>query len=283
MIISALASNILALNQDRYLTGFGKTLGHDFFLLVLFDLSLKEYYVKLEPCTRCANTCVNKSSLRSTNNLECWKCWMMADSLEFWTCLDHPTDFALFVLELPRNQSPSAAKNFTELSSSNFLYKFVSYCSKYFIIFWGCIDRRVMPIATMTARRCMLFPASLCNSSSKNGRNITRWEGMVFKTCTGFLSTFCKLESLSPKPRQSHCISGIPIMIIASAPQGAVIDIMMIGYDILDMFEKNLVLNIVGKSSDFSSPVRNLCWVGRPSRNFPEGLNSKVSMEFWPL
>jgi len=69
-------------------------------------------------------------------------------------------------------------------------------------------------------------------------------------------------------------------MIIASAPQGAVIDIMMIGYDILDMFEKNLVLNIVGKSSDFSSPVRNLCWVGRPSRNFPEGLNSKVSMEF---
>lgn len=30
MIIS-LASNILALNQDRYLTGFGKTLGHDLF------------------------------------------------------------------------------------------------------------------------------------------------------------------------------------------------------------------------------------------------------------
>lgn len=234
--------------------------------------------------TMCQHMCQQvQFEINKQLGFECWKCWMMADSLEFWTCLDPPTDFALFVLELPRNQSPSAARNFTELSSSNFLYKFVSYCSKYFIIFWGCIDRRVMPIATMTARRCMLFPASLCNSSSKNGRNITRWEGMVFKTCTGFLSTFCKLESLSPKPRQSHCISGIPIMIIASAPQGAVIDIMMIGYDILDMFEKNLVLNIVGKSSDFSSPVRNLCWVGRPSRNFPEGLNSKVSMEFWPL
>lgn len=84
MIIS-LASNILALNQDRYLTGFGKTLGHDlFFLLVLFDLSLKEYYVKLEPCTRCANTCVNKSSLRSTNNLD-----LSVENVEWWLILSN--------------------------------------------------------------------------------------------------------------------------------------------------------------------------------------------------